>query len=139
MNSLARKLGITGGLAAGIIAGGVLTAPPAAAHGGAHGVVARHGGTGFSQYQEIVFGKGTTHWLSTAPAWEVGSFLAGQAAANAGAPRWVRITVVPALGAYAVGTKIRINQAEAAGTCFSLVKVPYTWTYWPAATSWGCR
>jgi hypothetical protein len=117
----------------------VAAAGPASAHTGVHGIATIHGGSGWSQYQEIVFGKGTTHWLATAPAWEVAAFLGGQASAHSGAPRWVRVAVFPAAAAYAVGTKIRITEAENQGMCFSLVKVPYTWTYWPAKTTWGCR
>jgi hypothetical protein len=124
---------------ASISALSVISATPASAHTGAHGVVAKHGGAGFTQYQEIVLGKGTTHWLATSPAWTVGSFLVSTASAHAGAPKWAKIAVAPGAGAYAVGTKVRIDQAEREGQCFSLVKVPYTWTYWPAKTRQGCR
>lgn len=123
----------------GLVCGGVAAATPAMAHTGASGVVAVHGGSGFSQYQEIVVGKSTTHWLATAPAWEIAAYLAGVAKAHAGAPRWMSVAVAPAAGAYAVSTGIRIQQAENAGECFSLVKIPYTWTYWPAKTPQGCR
>jgi hypothetical protein len=53
--------------AAALSAGGVVAAAPASAHGGAHGVVAEHGGPGFTQYHEVVYGKGTTHWAASAP------------------------------------------------------------------------
>jgi hypothetical protein len=40
---------------------------------------------------------------------------------------------------YAASTMVRLEQAESEGICFSMVKLPYTWTYWPAKTNWGFR
>lgn len=126
--------------ATAISVGGVVTATPAAAHSGAHGVVAEHGGPGWSQYHEVVYGKGTTHWADRAPTRQVARWFVQQVRAKTvRAPRWVNLAAVSAAGSYAASTKVRIWQAEREGICFSMVKMPYSNVYWPAKTTWGCR
>jgi hypothetical protein len=51
----------------------------------------------------------------------------------------VNLAAVSAASSYAISTKVRIEQAERDGICFSMVKAPYTNVYWPAKTNWGCR
>jgi len=96
---------------------------------GANGIVAIH--TGSWGYREVVYGRGTTHWLATSsyPLSVAGTLIA-----------WSGGIRIPVLLPVYLGTMVyRAEQADNSGRCFAMVRPTWVPIYFAAVESWGCR